>query len=113
MTWWDGGRPGRRLFGPARKRTGASGFTLLGAASERGRIAPERPAPLPQWEPTWSAGGTLHLRDLEAFAALTWYGRLFDLMNIRYLPQGLDPPPPTEWNTSPGTLARRPGGKLT
>ncbi len=58
--------------------------------------------------PTWSAGGTLHLQALDTFATKTWYGRLYDLMNIRYRPQGLDPPPPVEgkyesWDLAPGS----------
>lgn len=59
--------------------------------------------------PTWSAGGTLHVRALDTFVAqATWYGRLYDLLNIRYLPQGFDPPPKVEgkyepWDLGPGS----------
>jgi hypothetical protein len=59
--------------------------------------------------PTWSSGGTLHVRALDTFAAqATWYGRLYDLLNIRYLPQGLDPPPKAagkyeSWDLGPGS----------
>jgi hypothetical protein len=58
--------------------------------------------------PTWSSGGTLHLQALDTFATQTWYGRLYDLMNIRYMPEGFDPPPPAEgkyepWDLAPGS----------
>jgi hypothetical protein len=58
---------------------------------------------------TWSSAGTLHVRALDTFAArATWYGRLYDLLNIRYLPQGLDPPPQPagkyeSWDLGPGS----------
>jgi hypothetical protein len=58
--------------------------------------------------PTWSSAGTLHLQAFDTFATQTGYGRLYDLLNIRYLPEGLDPPPPVEgkyepWDLAPGS----------
>jgi hypothetical protein len=59
--------------------------------------------------PTWSSGGTLHVRALDTFATkATWYGRLYDLLNIRYFPEGLGPPPKMDgkyesWDLGPGS----------
>ena len=59
--------------------------------------------------PTWSSGGTLHLQAFDTFVVqTTWYGRLYDLLNIRYMPEGLDPPPPVQgkyepWDLAPGS----------
>jgi hypothetical protein len=59
--------------------------------------------------PTWSSGGTLHLQAFDTFVVqTTWYGRLYDLLNIRYMPEGQDPPPPVQgkyepWDLAPGS----------
>jgi hypothetical protein len=59
--------------------------------------------------PSWTAASAqLHLSALDRFVAQTWYRRLYDLMNIRFRPQGLDPPPGAEgkyqsWELRPGS----------
>jgi hypothetical protein len=59
--------------------------------------------------PSWTAASAqLHLRALDRYVGQTRYPRLYDLMNIRYLPQGLDSPPPQEgkypaWGLGPGS----------
>ena len=58
---------------------------------------------------SWTASSAqLHLRALDTFVAETRFSRLYDLMNIRFLPQGMDPPPPAEgkyepWDLQPGS----------